>query len=107
MPTWLVRGLWGALLLVDPELPLRVGGGRQAPAVRLAVRVLGARHLAEAVILAGSDDRRILRVIRSVDALHAASMLALARASPDLRRDALLSAASAGVLVALPARTGR
>ena len=107
MQTWPVRGAWGAVLLVDPDLPLRLGGGRRTRQVTLAVRVLGARHLAEALVLARTSDPRIPRVIRSIDAIHATTMLALARARPDLRRDALLSAASATLLVALPPTTGR
>jgi hypothetical protein len=103
----IVRGVWGAVLLADPGLPLRVGGGRQAREVILAMRLLGARHLAEAVILARSGSPGTRRAIVAVDLLHAATMLGLARARADLRRDALLSAASASVLVAVSRTSGR
>jgi hypothetical protein len=95
----LIRGSWGTLLLADPGLPLRLGGGMNSRRVRGAVRILGARHVAEALIL--TRDPRLLRWVRAVDATHALSMLALAATSPRLRRDALLSAASATALVGL------
>lgn len=97
----LIRGAWGAVLLADPGLPLRLGGGLDSRGVRAAVRILGARHLVEALILAEAGDQRSARWIRAVDAVHATSMLLLAALSPRLRRDALLSAASASGLVML------
>ena len=103
----IVRGVWGGVLLTDPALPLRMGGGRQAPEVTLAMRLLGARHLAEALILTRYPRSAARRAIIAVDLLHAASMLALARARADLRRDALLSATTASVLVALTETSGR
>jgi hypothetical protein len=96
-----VRAAWGGLLLFDPDLPLRLGGGLDSRGVRIAVRVLGARHLAEGIILGGAKDDRPRRWIVAIDTVHALSMLGLSAASPRLRRDALLSAASAGTLVAL------
>jgi len=103
----IARGLWGGLLLLDPGLPLRLGGGKEAREVIFATRLLGVRHLVEAVILVGSHKPRTGRAIAAADLVHAASMLALARARPDLRRDALLSAASASTLVALTETSGR
>ena len=99
-----IRGAWGALLVADPGLPLRLGGGRNSAAVRMAVRGLGARHVVETVVLLRARDERPRRWIRAIDAIHSLSMLGLAAVSPVLRRDALLSAASAGALVALSAR---
>ncbi len=69
--------------------------------VREAVRLLGARHVVEALILGQADSARFLRWIMAVDALHGTSMLILAAVNPRLRRDALLSAASATGLVAM------
>lgn len=57
--------------------------------------------MVEALVLAGAHADRARRRIRAIDSLHALSMLALAAVSPRLRRDALLSAASAAGLVAL------
>jgi hypothetical protein len=95
----LIRGAWGAVLLADPGLPLRLGGGADSRGVREAVRILGARHLVEALVL--TREPSLQRWVRAIDATHALSMLVLATASPRLRRDALLSAASASGLVAL------
>ena len=89
------------MLLAAPDRVLRAGGGRDTPAVRLAVRILGARHLAEAAVLARAHGGRPLRRIVDIDLIHAASMFGLAAISPAMRRDALLSAASACALVAL------
>lgn len=103
----LARGVWGALLLLDPGLPLRLGGGQDSRTVSAAMRVLGARHLVESVVLARSPTTRARRAVDTLDLLHAASMLALARARPEVRRDALLSAASASILVALSLSAGK
>lgn len=84
-----------------PGRVLRAGGGRDTPAIRVAVRILGARHLAEAAVLARARRGRPLGRIIDIDLVHAASMLGLAAVSPALRRDALLSAASACALVTL------
>lgn len=102
----LIRGGWGAVLLADPGLPLRLGGGADSAGVRAAVRLLGARHVVETVVLARAHDDRPRRWIQAIDALHGASMLGLAAVSPRLRRDALLSAASAGLLVVTSRRDG-
>jgi hypothetical protein len=92
------------VLLAVPGRVLQAGGGGNTPAVRVGVRILGARHLAEAVVLSRARSDRPLRWIIAVDLIHAASMLWLAADSPRMRRDALLSAASAGTLAALSAR---
>jgi hypothetical protein len=80
---------------------LRLGGGKDSRGVRVATRILGARHLVEAVVLSRASDDRPRDVIASIDAAHAVSMLTLAAVDAKLRRDALLSAASACGLVAL------
>jgi hypothetical protein len=69
------------------------------------MRLLGARHLLETLVLS-RDQGRARRLVAGIDAAHALSMLVLAIASPRLRRDALLSAASASALVALSVREG-
>jgi hypothetical protein len=78
--------------------------GRQ---LSLFAAVLGARHVAEAILLGrGATPRRVL-ASASVDALHAASMLVLARISPAWRRPALASAAAAGLLCTYAVRCAR
>lgn len=101
----LIRGTWGGLLLAEPGLLLRAGGGENSRGVRAATRILGARHLIEALVLS-REGGRPRRIVARIDALHALSMLMLAIASPRLRRDALLSAASASALVALSLSEG-
>jgi hypothetical protein len=96
-----VRAGWGGVLLLDPGFPLRLGGGENSRAVRVATRILGARHIIEAAVLSRDDDAQVRHRIAAIDAVHALSMLGLGAISPRLRRDALLSAASATGLVAL------
>ena len=60
---------------------------------RLAARLLAARNLVSAAILAADSSSRVRVVIATVDGLHAASMIALALASERYRRPALVSAA--------------
>jgi hypothetical protein len=91
--------------VVDPGLPLRLGGGEDRHAVRVATRILGARHLVEALLLS-RDQGQARRMVAGIDAAHALSMVILATLSPRLRRDALLSAASATGLVALSLSDG-
>jgi hypothetical protein len=97
-----LRAAWGGLLVAAPHRLLEAGGV-DTPGVRGAARVLGGRHLAEALILTRATDSRPRRWISVVDGLHAASMLAVAAVSPRLRRDALTSAAASAALIGLNA----
>ena len=92
----------GAALLLRPAGVARLasGGGRTAPGV--VVRVLGARTLAQALVLAAAERRRrdvrpVLVAGAVVDALHAASMVVTAFWKRDYRRSALASAGAAGL----------
>jgi hypothetical protein len=60
--------------------------------------VLGARHAAEAVVLARRPGPSVRRIVTGVDLLHGASMVALAVLSPRYRRIATASALAAGAL---------
>jgi hypothetical protein len=109
-----VRGVQGTILLVAPDAVLRrVAGGRADAPVRRVTRVLGARNLAEALVLRSHGTRRWLLAASTVDAVHATSMVALALADPRRRRVALASAlvaslmAGAGVLAAGASEAGR
>jgi hypothetical protein len=73
-----VASWWGA----DPGDELAVG----------VARVLGVRHLTQALLLRVRPGRNADRVSASVDALHAASMVVLAAGSPSYRRPAATSA---------------
>ncbi|SDB92951.1 hypothetical protein GA0111570_10988 [Raineyella antarctica] len=80
----IVRAGYGLVLLVAPDAVegrLLEPGDRPA---RIALRVLGARHLLQAVLTAG-DSHKARRVGGTVDVVHALSMLALL-AEPDRGR---------------------
>lgn len=97
MPLALIRGLWGAVLLIAPRALLdRLG--EPSNGVVHVTRALGARHLIEALILSARQRPVPPRWPVIVDVAHAASMIATAACSRRLRRDALASAAIAGVL---------
>ncbi len=93
----LVRALWGGVLLLAPR-PLLRRTGPASNGIVLVTRILGARHLAEVAILGARRRERPPRWPVIVDAVHGASMVAVAIASPRLRRDALASASVAGAL---------
>jgi hypothetical protein len=91
-----LRAAYGTVLLLAPSTALWCIGSKTTrhPAL-VAVRVLGARHLAQAVVdPAGS------RAGAAVDGLHAVSMGILAACAPRTRRaaaaSALISCALAG-----------
>jgi len=97
MPLEVVRGVWGALLLLAPR-PLLERLGSPTRGIVRATRILGARHLVEVALLSRRHRRVPPRWPVLVDIAHAASMLSTAACSRRLRRDALLSAAAATVL---------
>ncbi len=86
------RGLLGIALLMLPNrcAALASFGGRR-PAAWL-VRLLGARMLAQSGLELASGSRRAIRLGAATDALHAASMLAVAVRRPGYRPVALASA---------------
>jgi hypothetical protein len=101
-----LRACYGAALLcaTGPVLGLATGQppGQRA---RTVARILGARHLAQAVLTAWRPRPAVLLAGAGIDACHSASMLAVAAANPRMRRagmaDALAAAAftAAGSLV--------
>ena len=95
----ILRGGWGALLLLAPRAVLEAVGGARSSAIERATRLLGARHVLEAAVMTLRHDRVTPRWPIVVDAIHVASMLGLAVVSPRLRRDALLSAVTSGGLL--------
>ncbi|GAB2568032.1 hypothetical protein Aab01nite_44000 [Paractinoplanes abujensis] len=93
------RAGWGAALLLVPEPLLRRAAGAPVPAAATTVaRVLGTRQLVQAVVMTAVPGRRAAGLSAAVDALHAATGVALAVASPRWRRIALADAAFATVL---------
>jgi hypothetical protein len=69
----------------------------------IAARLLGGRYLLQGAMLVVRPQLSGLAV--AADALHAASMLALAAASPRYRRAALVSGAAAALLALLANRS--
>jgi hypothetical protein len=75
-----VRLVYGAGLVLRPQWPLaRLRS--DDPTARAFVRLLGARYVAEALLV-----WRRPQLLRAVDVLHAASMLPFARLDPRRRR---------------------
>lgn len=101
------RACYGAALLCAPGLALGLCTGR-APSqrARVVVRVLGARHLAQAVLTLWRPSPAVLLGGAGVDACHAASMLALAVADPQLRTAGIADCAAATAFTATGALTG-
>ena len=103
-----VRAVWGAGCVAAPATVGRLlglaPGDRRA---RLLLRVLGARDLGQAVLAATAPPPALLRLGAGVDALHAASMVALAAVSPDYRRPAVTSSAMATAWTAASVRDSR
>ncbi len=90
------RACYGAALLSAPGLALGLCTGEaSSPRARAVVRILGARHVAQAVLTLWQPRRRVLAAGAGIDGCHAASMLALAAADPSLRRAGLADAVAA------------
>jgi hypothetical protein len=95
------RAGYGAALLCAPGLALGLCAGQASSArARAVVRIVGARHLAQAALTMWRPRRTVLTVGAGIDGCHAASMLALAVASPGLRRAGLADAVAAGAFTA-------
>jgi hypothetical protein len=95
------RGAYGVALLLAPDLcqgGRRLGAGDDTSAA--LGRLLGARHLAEALLAAARPGPRTTQAGAAIDALHAISMLAWATLEPRRRRLALTAAAISSAFVA-------
>jgi hypothetical protein len=89
----LARAGYGLALLCAPGLLIGVATGRPPSRRAKAVaRLLGARHLAQAAVCGAIPARGLLVAGAAADGLHAASMLALARADARVRRAVLADA---------------
>lgn len=102
-----VGAAWGATLLVHAA---RLDSEADRPASSrievTAIRVLGARHLVEAALI-GRYGARVRTPVLLTEAVHAASMAALAIGSPRYRRAAITSGAMATLLALLTAARSR
>jgi hypothetical protein len=95
------RAAYGLVQLAAPGVLVNAIKGRRTDRPTGAViRVLGGRHLVEAVLTVAIGTPRAHAVGGGLDALHAMSMYAVAVASRDRRRLALASAAD-GTVAAL------
>jgi hypothetical protein len=96
-----VRAGYGAILLLAPDrLSHRVTGHSPDRLSRAVVRILGARHLIQAVVSIGPSGRAVRALGAEVDALHSLSMFGLAALNPPHRRDGLIDAVVAGCFAA-------
>ena len=97
-----VRACYGAALLCAPGTALRLcnrhPAGRRA---RIVVRVLGFRHLAQAMLTLIRPSPEVFAAGAAVDACHAASMLAVAAADPRIRRASIADALAATAFMAV------
>jgi hypothetical protein len=107
----LARAGYGAALCCAPGPMLRVEGGPGAaasPGARAVARILGGRHIVQAVLSATRPTPAVLAAGAATDVLHAASMIALAALDPPRRRlglsDSLIAAAFAASGWALASR---
>ncbi len=81
-----LRGVWGALLLVEPGLVLRVlPHPRIDRGTLVFARVLGARDLIQAVIVGRHRSRDWILASVAVDGTHAATMALFAAVDRDRR----------------------
>jgi hypothetical protein len=88
-----VRAGYGvALLCVPGKLIMARTGRRPSRRVRAVARLLGVRHLTQALVCGAVPTRWLIRAGTAADVLHAASMLALAGEDPWLQPAALTDA---------------
>jgi hypothetical protein len=98
----LVRAAYGAALCCAPGAMLRLEGGPGTAAsagARTVARILGGRHIVQAVLSAARPTPAVLAAGAGTDVLHSASMIALAALDRPRRRlglsDSLMAAAFA------------
>jgi hypothetical protein len=90
------RATYGAFLLFVPGAVIQVASGESVDRASAVVgRVLGARHLVQALVLERAGTRGSFLVGAAIDAVHALSMVGLAALSRNYRRPAALDAALA------------
>jgi hypothetical protein len=101
LPASLARAAYGLALLCCPGRLIRLRTGERPSRRACAVgRVLGARHVGQAVITMACPTSLVLGAGATADVAHAGSMVILAGLDPDLRPALLTDAAIAGALAA-------
>lgn len=91
------RAGWGLLFLASPSAVLEAGHGRNDATSRTVLRVLGARHLAQAATLVTVPTPIVQRLGILADILHAASAATLAGIDRSQRRFALTETVDASL----------
>lgn len=93
----MLRGLWGAALLISPKAVLENIHGVRADTRSITVaRVLGARHVTQAALSGARPTPTVLALGAWVDSVHAATALVLAGADRARARVAVTDALVAG-----------
>jgi hypothetical protein len=92
-----VRTVWGVVLIAFPGLLLdRVSGAPSTRPGRVVARVLGLRHLVQAMSLGSRPCPNLRRIGAMVDGIHAVSAVGWAALDDRYRRVALIDALIAG-----------
>jgi hypothetical protein len=95
-PIALVRAAYGSALLLAPDRMLQLYGGPvEDGAAQAVARVLGGRHLVQAIVTKGGSFSRVGAL---VDLLHATSMFAFGGVSREHRRPAFIDGTVASML---------
>jgi hypothetical protein len=103
----LLRAGWGLALLLAPDTVVsRLGAASPDRTTRLVARVLGGRHLAQALATLARPTRPVLRWGGFADVAHAGTGLMLAATDARYRRAALVDAMVATALGARSVRSG-
>jgi hypothetical protein len=103
----LLRAAVGGALLAFPGRITRALIPEADESDRVIARLLGARHLVQAVVTAARPTTPVLTAGAATDALHGATALGYAALRPDHRRAALLSALVAVSFAAADVRRAR
>lgn len=90
-----VRGAWGLAMLIAPERAMSAVGTGGDRTMVVVGRILGARHLTQAVLSGVRPSPETLAMGVWVDAVHALSALALAAVSPSRTAAGLADAVAA------------
>jgi hypothetical protein len=98
----ILRGVWGAALLADPDQVLGIVHGlRVDTKSRVIARILGARQLTQAILSGLRPSPEVLAMGVWVDAVHALTALGLALVDNRRARAGLTDTAIAGVWAAV------
>ena len=98
IPVGLVRAAYGAVLLLAPARVLELyGGPAEDGTAQTVARFLGGRHVLQAIVTRGGKFSSLGAV---VDAMHAASMFALAMTSAEYRKPAIIDGSVATTFAA-------